>query len=95
MRIEGSSSHEVGPARKPPHEGGASLPVPARDTTIATSHYASPELKTLRDGVGALPGVRPEVVAEVAARLRSGALNTSEAIARTAEALLATASRPV
>jgi hypothetical protein len=91
MRIEGSSSREVRPARRPPERGEGSAPIQAGDSAILSSHSVSPELKALRDGVAALPEVRPEVVAEVAGRLRSGALNTSEAVARTAQALLSAA----
>jgi hypothetical protein len=94
MRIEGSASREVGQARRPPERGEATPPVQAADGTASSSHTVSPELKALRDAVGSLPDVRPDVVAEVSSRLRSGSLNTRESATRTAEALLAAASRP-
>jgi hypothetical protein len=94
MRIEGSGSREVGRARRPPVGGEATTPLPPIDPSMSSSHAASPELKALQDRVESLPEVRQDVIAEVANRLRSGALSSPEAVARTAAALLADAAQP-
>jgi hypothetical protein len=68
---------------------GAKPPSPTEPNAPSSSHTTSPELEALLAAVAQLPAVRPDVVANVSARLGAGEVLTPARLTATAAALLA------
>lgn len=72
------------PGKSPVNRAGGSEPLAEVAVLPSASHQFTELLAALR----ALPDVRPEIVAAVTARLAAGELDSPQAAADTAEALL-------
>src|SRR5690242_16132268 len=89
MRIENQGARGVEQTGGAPDRPGARPTSPAGPPAPSSSHATSPELEALLAAVGQLPAVRPDVVADVSARLSAGQVLTPANLPATAAALLA------
>jgi hypothetical protein len=88
MRIEPTGSSPVAPkAVSAPPRPAATAPGSAGSVTEGGSFAPSGDLAALLAAVRQTPDVRPAAIADAAAQVSSGALNTPEAAADTAHAL--------
>jgi hypothetical protein len=95
MRIDPTGSPPVAPKAVGSTPRAAARPSDAPGATSeAESFELTGELAAILAGVRQSPEVRAEVIESVAARLAAGELDTPEAAADTARALLATPPEP-